>query len=55
LVEIALKEGAYGAKLTGTGRGGLMIALTPSKSLQEKVATAIEKQGYETFKTKIGV
>jgi len=55
LVETARDHGAPGAKLTGTGRGGLMIALTPGKALQEKVAKAIEKEGFETFRTRIGV
>jgi mevalonate kinase len=55
LVEAALKEGALGAKLTGTGRGGLMIALTPGRKLQEKVAAALEAKGFKTTKTKIGV
>lgn len=55
LVETALKAGALGAKLTGTGRGGLMQALTPGRKLQEKVAKAIEAKGYKTFKTRIGV
>ena len=55
LVDIARKEGAVGAKLTGGGGGGCMTALTPTKELQEKVAAAIEKQGFEVLKTKIGV
>jgi mevalonate kinase len=55
LVETAINAGALGAKLTGTGRGGLMQALTPGEKLQNKVAKAIEKKGYATFKTKIGV
>ncbi|MFH0862042.1 MAG: mevalonate kinase [Candidatus Altiarchaeota archaeon] len=55
LVDAANENGALGAKLTGTGRGGLMIALTPGKVLQEKVANAIEKEGYEAYRTKIGV
>ena len=55
LVETALKEGALGAKLTGTGRGGLMIALTPGRKLQEKVAKAMEEKGFTAINTKIGV
>jgi len=54
MVETARNAGALGAKLTGTGRGGLMIALTPGKNLQEKVAEAIEAQGYTVFRSKIG-
>jgi len=55
LVGVAREEGAYGAKLTGTGRGGLMVALTPGKALQDKVADAIQTEGYVAYKTTIGV
>jgi len=55
LVGIARKEGALGAKMTGTGRGGYMVALTPGKELQERVAKAIEKAGFMTMKTRIGI
>jgi mevalonate kinase len=55
LVDIARKNGAFGAKLTGGGGGGCMVALAPGKELQEKVAGAIEKEGYEVLRTKIGV
>ena len=54
LVNIARNQGAFGAKLTGGGLGGNMIALTPGKDLQEKVANAIEKEGYQTVKTVVG-
>jgi mevalonate kinase len=53
--KIALGAGALGAKLTGTGRGGLLIALTPGKALQEKVASAMEKAGFEVVMTAIGI
>jgi mevalonate kinase len=54
LVEVARANGALGAKLTGGGLGGNMIALTPGKELQEEVATAIEKEGFQVVKTVIG-
>ncbi|VVB75454.1 Mevalonate kinase [uncultured archaeon] len=54
IVDTARSAGAYGAKLTGTGRGGLVIALTPGKELQEKVAKAIEAKGYKASRTVIG-
>jgi len=54
LVSIARNQGAFGAKLTGGGLGGNMIALTPGKDLQEDVANAIEKEGYRTVKTVVG-
>jgi len=55
LVELARKNGAYGAKLTGGGGGGCIVALTPGKELQEKVAEAIEKEGFKVLRTKVGV
>jgi len=57
LVHAARNAGALGAKLTGAGGGGCMIALvSPEKT--EDVALAIEKAGGEVFvtrKTDIGV
>jgi mevalonate kinase len=46
LCKIALENGALGAKVTGGGRGGYMLSLTPGKDLQDKVAAAFEKAGY---------
>jgi len=54
LVKLSKDYGALGAKLTGGGLGGNIIALTPGKKLQEEVATAIEKEGFQTVKTVIG-
>ncbi len=54
LIKIAKDNGAWGAKLTGTGRGGLMVALTPGKELQEKVAKAMEDAGFMVLKTSVG-
>jgi len=34
LVKLARENGALGAKMTGTGRGGYMVALTPGQELQ---------------------
>jgi mevalonate kinase len=53
LIDIARGEGAYGAKLTGGGLGGYMVALTPGKKLQDKVAEAIESEGYTTVRTTV--
>jgi mevalonate kinase len=50
----AIETGALGAKVTGGGRGGYMNALTPGKDLQEKVASAIEKEGYKVIRATIG-
>jgi len=54
LVEIARKEGAPGAKITGTGVGGYMVALTPGRDLQDRVAKAMEKAGFAVLRTSIG-
>ncbi|MFQ6063863.1 MAG: mevalonate kinase [Candidatus Bathyarchaeia archaeon] len=55
LVNLAREQGAYGAKLTGGGGGGCMVALTPGKELQEAVAVAMEKEGFKVLRTKIGI
>ena len=47
LCKLALENGALGAKVTGGGRGGYMVALTPEKELQDKVASAFEQAGYK--------
>ena len=54
LVDVARDNGALGAKLTGGGLGGNMIALTPGKELQDQVANAIEKEGFQVVKTAVG-
>ena len=43
LVKIARENGAVGAKMTGTGRGGNMIALAPDEPTAKKIAVALEK------------
>ncbi len=48
LVHIARTNGALGAKLTGGGGGGSMIALCPDT--QDQVAAAMEAAGYKTLK-----
>jgi mevalonate kinase len=55
LCKLALEKGALGAKVTGGGRGGYMVALTPGEKLQDAVASAFEKEGYKLIiKTMIG-
>ena len=51
LVDAARAAGAVGAKMSGTGRGGLMIALTPTEELQNSVASALEKLAPQVWKT----
>ncbi len=54
LCKIALEKGAWGAKVTGGGRGGYMVALTPGKKLQDTVASAFDKEGYKLIRAVIG-
>ena len=44
IVEIALSNGAIGTKMTGTGRGGLVIALTIDENIQKKVSLPTEPE-----------
>jgi mevalonate kinase len=50
----ALERGAWGAKVTGGGRGGYMVSLTPGKELQDKIASAFDQEGYKVIKATIG-
>jgi mevalonate kinase len=54
LCKLAIEKGARGAKVTGGGRGGYMVALTPGEKLQDKVATAFDKEGYKIIRAVIG-
>lgn len=54
LVNVARENGALGAKMTGTGRGGYMLALTPGTDVQERVAVEIERKGFQALRTTIG-
>ncbi len=55
IIKACLSSGAYGAKLTGAGLGGNVIALTPGIELQQKVAKACEKTGFATYSILIGL
>ncbi len=50
LCDMAVGLGAPGAKVTGGGRGGYMVALTPGKELQNRVASAFEEKGISTIR-----
>lgn len=54
LCNVALHKGALGAKVTGGGRGGYMVALTPGKELQSTVAASLKEEGYKVIKATIG-
>ena len=55
LVGLARDSGALGAKLTGGGRGGYMVALTPGRDLQDRVAEEIGRKGFQALRTTIGI
>lgn len=56
LVGRAMKDGALGAKLTGGGLGGSMIALASSKEDAEKIANGLLDEGArETWISNLGV
>ncbi len=55
LVNLAREKGALGAKLTGGGGGGCVVALTPGRKLQTTVAAAMGNEGFEVLSTKIGI
>ncbi|MDZ7668929.1 MAG: hydroxymethylglutaryl-CoA reductase, degradative [Gammaproteobacteria bacterium] len=52
LVHIARHNGALGAKLTGGGGGGSMVALCPDA--QDQVAQAMERAGYQSLTITVG-
>ncbi len=54
LCDRALAMGALGAKLTGGGRGGYMLALTPDEEVQETVASTFESEGIPVIRAAIG-
>lgn len=45
LIRVALQNGAAGAKLTGGGRGGCMVALVSSKKQAESLVKALHEAG----------
>jgi hydroxymethylglutaryl-CoA reductase len=53
LIHIARRNGALGAKLTGGGGGGSMVALTDADSANA-IAEAMEAAGYQTVRALIG-
>ncbi|RLB99906.1 MAG: hypothetical protein DRH90_19535 [Deltaproteobacteria bacterium] len=54
LCDRAISRGAFGAKVTGGGRGGYMSAIVPDKETQGKVAASFIADGYQTIKAEIG-
>ncbi len=53
LIQIARNKGALGAKLTGGGGGGAMIALCDSRKMQKTIQQKMHKAGYDALITEI--
>jgi len=54
LVRTARGQGALGAKVTGGGRGGFMLALAGDEDAQARVGAAIQALGFMTLTTTVG-
>ena len=54
LVDVSLDAGALGAKLTGGGGGGNMIALADSAKEQKEICEKITEAGYRAYQTTFG-
>jgi mevalonate kinase len=54
LVDLCLSSGCLGAKLTGAGGGGSVLAVPPADSNEaEAVARRLKREGHDTFFTRI--
>ncbi|HJU95682.1 MAG TPA: mevalonate kinase [Nitrososphaera sp.] len=53
IIDICRKAGAVGAKMTGAGGGGAVIALAASKQESTKIASHIKTAGYQSFEVQI--
>jgi len=50
---VSLEAGAHGAKLTGAGGGGCMVALAPTDALAVEIKNALERRGFESFLSRV--
>lgn len=53
LIGVARRSGALGAKMTGAGGGGAIIALASSKEEGERVAAGIKAAGFAAYEVEI--
>jgi mevalonate kinase len=53
LIDICSRAGALGAKITGAGGGGAVIALAANKQDGAKIASRAKAAGYESFEVEI--
>lgn len=54
MVELLASEGAYGAKLTGGGGGGSVIAVAP-EAKEKSIVSGLTARGFETYIAKVPV
>ncbi len=54
LVDLTRENGALGAKMTGGGMGGYMIALFSDEETQEMAARVCESEGFKVIRARIG-
>ena len=52
MVDLLLTMGCYGAKLTGAGGGGSVLAVAP-EGKEKSIVSGLSARGFETFKVKI--
>ena len=53
MVNLAMQEGALGAKLSGSGKGGIMIALAAGRQEQQKIQKAFDSHGFWTLAVRL--
>lgn len=53
LIDVARRAGALGAKMTGAGGGGAIIALAANKEDSERIAAGIKAAGFSAFEVEI--
>jgi mevalonate kinase len=53
IIDICSKAGAMGAKITGAGGGGAVIALAASKQDSTKIASHVKAAGYQSFEVEV--
>jgi mevalonate kinase len=53
IIDICSRAGAIGAKITGAGGGGAVIALAASKQESSKIASHVRTAGYQSFEVEI--
>jgi mevalonate kinase len=53
IIDICMRMGSLGAKITGAGGGGAVIALTANKQDSEKIASYMRSQGQNSFEVEM--